>query len=290
MRFSETRLDVLKTRDGLELDIHIWEPDTPRAILLAVHGGLAHAGDYVTPALFFKEKGIATVAYDLRGHKQKKVYIDRFEQFLEDTDAFLKWVKNHYPDIPVFGLGHSVGALILTHIGLRSVNNELGIKGYIFSSPYYQNAIKVNPLVIPMIKILSKIFPTAPIPSEDFTDMLTHDKTITKRHRQDEIDGFRASKASIRFGSELFIAQDWVKENIQNWTHPLFAVVAGNDQVADTNESERLLKKIDSNLLTYSVNTENYHENFNEVNRNETFNKIYDWICKLLSICGHDRP
>ena len=282
MRFSETRLDVLKTRDGLELDIHIWEPNSPNAILLAVHGGLAHAGDYVTPALFFKEKSITTVAYDLRGHKQRKVCIDRFEQFLEDTGTFLKWVKNQYPDIPIFCLGHSVGALILTHIGLRSVKNEPGIKGYILSSPYYQNAIKVNPLVIPMIKMLSKIFPNAPIPSQDITDMLTHDKAITLRHHQDESDGFRAAKASIRFGSELFIAQDWVKENIQNWSHPLFAVVAGNDQVADTHESERLLKKIHPNLLTYLVNTENYHENFNEVNRNETFNKIYKWICKLL--------
>ncbi len=56
MRFSETRLDILKTGDGLELDIHIWEPDTPKAILLAGHGGLAHAGDYVTPALFFKKR------------------------------------------------------------------------------------------------------------------------------------------------------------------------------------------------------------------------------------------
>ena len=278
MRFSETRLDVLKTCDGLELDIHMWEPDTPRAILLAVHGGLAHAGDYVTPALFFKKEGIATVAYDLRGHKQKKVCINRFEQFIEDTDIFIKWVKNHYPKIPIFCMGHSVGALILTHIGLRSVKNDPVIKGYIFSSPYYQNAIKVNPLVIPMIKILSKIFPNAPIPSEDITDMLTHDETLTKRHHQDESDGFRAAKASIRFGSELFIAQDWVKENIQNWAHPLFAVVAGNDQVADTCESERLLKKIDPKLLTYLVNTENYHENFNEVNRNETFNKIYEWI------------
>ena len=92
MRFSETRMDVLRTKDGLELDIHIWEPNSPKAILLAVHGGLAHAGDYITPALFFKERGIATVAYDLRGHKQKKVCIDAFDQFIEDSGAFLKWV------------------------------------------------------------------------------------------------------------------------------------------------------------------------------------------------------
>lgn len=284
MRFSETRLDTLKTFDKKKLDIHVWEPASPRAVLLAVHGGLAHAGDYVTPALFFKEKGIATVAYDLRGHKKKKVCIDTFDQFLQDTDDFLKWVKDHYQDIPIFCLGHSVGALILTHTGLGSARNEPRIKGYIFSSPYYQNAIKVNPLVIPMIKTLSKICPDLPIPSQDITDLLTHDETITRRHRKDESDGLRAVKASIRFGSQLFAAQDFVKENIQNWMHPLFVVVAGNDQVADTCISERLLKKIDPQLLTYSVNIENYHENFNEVDREKTFNKIHEWMKPILAV------
>ncbi|MBA4369202.1 MAG: alpha/beta hydrolase, partial [Desulfobacterium sp.] len=44
MKFSETRMDVLRTNDGLSLDIHIWEPEKPEAIILAIHGGLAHAG------------------------------------------------------------------------------------------------------------------------------------------------------------------------------------------------------------------------------------------------------
>jgi len=284
MKFSETRLDIFKTRDGLSLDIHIWEPDSPKAVMLAVHGGLAHAGDYVTPALFFKNKGIATIAYDLRGHKQKKVCIDSFEQFLEDTGEFLNWVEDLYPDLPIFYLGHSVGALIGTQIGLRSLETASRIKGYIFSSPYYQNAIKVNFLIIPMIKFLSKIFPNVPIPSQDITELLTHDKTITLRHRQDERDGKRALKASIRFGSELFRAQDWVKVNIQKWAHPLFAVVAGNDQVADTKESLRLLKKINPELMTCIVHGDNFHENFNEVNREETFNRIYDWMKTLIAI------
>lgn len=282
MRFSETQKDVLTTKDGLKLDIHIWEPDSTQAILLAVHGGLAHAGDYVTPALFFKEKEITTVAYDLRGHKKEKVCIDSFEQFLDDTNVFIEWVKTRYPDIPIFYLGHSVGALIGTHMGLKSMKKESAIKGFIFSSPYYENAIKVNPLIIPMIKMLSKIFPDPPIPSQDITDLLTHDKTITDRHRQDEKDGIRAVKASIRFGSELFSAQDWVKNNIQNWAHPLFAVLAGSDQVAKTAESDRLLKTINPDLLTVLTYKGNYHENFNELNREELFYQIYDWMISRI--------
>ena len=93
MRFSETHKDVLTTKDGLELDIHIWEPDSTQAILLAVHGGLAHAGDYVTPALFFKEKEITTVAYDLRGQKRKKYVLIHLNNSLMTRMCLLNGLK-----------------------------------------------------------------------------------------------------------------------------------------------------------------------------------------------------
>lgn len=278
MRFSETRLDVLKTRDGEELDIHIWEPEAPKAVLMAIHGGLAHAGDYVTPALYFKEKDIATVAYDLRGHKQEKIFISGFDRYLEDTADFLAWTKKAYKDIPIFVMGHSMGGLIATHFGIRYADGDPRIKGYLLSSPYYGNAIKVPPIMIPIIKMFGTIIPKAVIPGPDLTELLTHDEVITRRHRKDEEDGIRGSKATMRFGSELLKAQKWVKENFSGWNYPTFAVIAGDDQVADSAQAEALFKSMDSRLLTYVKHAGNFHENFNEVNRNETFDKMHAWI------------
>jgi len=282
MRFSETKLDVLKTKDGAELDIHIWEPEAPKAVLMAIHGGLAHAGDYVTPALYFKEKGIATVSYDLRGHKQEKTFIASFDQYLEDTADFLQWTKKTYPDLPIFVVGHSMGSLIATHFGIQKAADDPRIKGYLLSSPYYGNAIKVPPIMIPIIKLFGSIIPKATIPGPDLTELLTHDKTITNRHRQDEADGLRGSKATMRFGSELLKAQKWVKENFARWNHPTFAVIAGADEVADAAESEKLFKSMDSSRLTYVFHKDNFHENFNEINREETFDKMYAWISEQM--------
>ncbi|MCP4022879.1 MAG: alpha/beta hydrolase [Desulfobacteraceae bacterium] len=282
MRFSETRLDTFIASDTLKLDIHIWEPDSPKALFLAVHGGLAHGGDYVTPALFFKDKGIATAAYDLRGHKQEKVHLDSFDQFVDDTFCFLKWAKDNYPDIPIFYLGHSIGSLIGTHVGLNQDRLKNRLKGFVFSSPYYKNAIKTPPFVIPMVKILSKVLPNLTIPNSIDANKLTHDQEITRRHKQDEADGLRASKASMRFGNEIFCAQDWVKGHIENWEYPLFVVLSGNDQVADTPESEELLQQLNGDLLTCVVKENNYHENYNETDRDNTFEQIYKWVEPLI--------
>ena len=278
MRFSESRLDVLKTRDGASLDVHVWEPEKPKAVLMAIHGGLAHAGDYVTPALYFKEKGLATVSYDLRGHKQEKIYIPKFDFYLKDTEDFLAWTKKTYPDLPIFVMGHSMGGLIATHFGIRCALNDSRIKGYIFSSPYYGNAIKVSPVMIPLVRFFGAVIPHAVIPGPELTDLLTHDETITRRHRKDEADGLRGKNPTMRFGAELLKAQKWVKENFSAWRHPTFAVIAGADQVADADYAEALFKSMDQRLLTYVRHKDNFHENFNELNRKETFEKIDAWL------------
>jgi alpha-beta hydrolase superfamily lysophospholipase len=136
--------------------------------------------------------------------------------------------------------------------------------------------------MIPLVKFFGAVIPKAVIPAPDLTDLLTHDEVITKRHRKDEEDGIRGSKATMRFGSELLKAQKWVKENFSQWHHPTFAVIAGADQVADSAASEALFKSMDSNLLTYVRHKDNFHENYNEVNRNETFDKMHAWIWAII--------
>ena len=86
----------------------------------------------------------------------------------------------------------------------------------------------------------------------------------------------------MRFGAELLKAQKWVKENFSGWVHPTFAVIAGADQVADADHAEALFKSMDSRLLTYVKLKDNYHENFNEINRDETFAKIDAWLSNRL--------
>ena len=143
-RFAEDRFARFKGRRGVERNIHIWEPAQPRAVLLAIHGGMAHAGDYVTPALWFKRHGIATVAFDLCGHeKQRRVDIPDFDIFVDEVELFLHWTKQHYPGLPVFIMGHSMGGLIATRFGLERLARDEEGRGFILSSPYYVNASKV---------------------------------------------------------------------------------------------------------------------------------------------------
>lgn len=279
MRFSEDRLATLTCSDKVGRAIHIWEPPQPRAVILAIHGGLAHAGDYVTPGLWFRDKDFATVSYDMVGHDGKKrVDIPGFHSFLDDGELFLQWVKRQYPGLPVFVMAHSMGALIATHLGLDRFPRDPAIKGFILSSPYYVNAIKVPAVLLKLSKVLAALFPTAKVPLESMTHVLTHDTAITKRHYEDERDNIRATEASFRFAKALQTAQEGLAKKMPAWRYPTFAVVAGDDKLADARASESMLKSIDPALLKYHFYPDNYHENFNELNREKIFADILQWL------------
>jgi lysophospholipase len=290
MRFSEDRLATLTCSDKVGRAIHIWEPPHPRAVILAIHGGLAHAGDYVTPGLWFRDKGFATVSYDMVGHDGKKrVDIPGFRSFLDDGELFLQWVKRHYPGLPVFVMGHSMGALIATHLGLERFPHDPAIKGFILSSPYYVNAIKVPAVLLKLSKVLAALLPTAKVPLESMTHVLTHDTAITKRHYEDERDNIRATEASFRFAKALQTAQEGLAKKMPAWRYPTFAVIAGDDKLADARASESMLKSIDAALLEYHSYPDNYHENFNELNREKIFADILQWMEARLAERDADR-
>ena len=276
MMFSESEVLKVLSFDNYELDLHIWDAETPKAVFIAVHGGLTHAGDWEIPALPLKEMGYTTVAHDLRGHKQKVSHFKRFDHMLQDLTAVVNWAKDRYPDIPKFVVGHSIGGLIATHWGIKYHDPE--IKGYILSSPYYANVIHFNPILLKVNTLLSVILPKMPVKVEDVTDELTRDEKITEMHKKNRERGLRTSTVTSRFAEEITRAQNWIPNNISKWNHPALVFVAGDDHLADSKVTMDLLKALPEDLLEIHFYEDNKHENFNELNRKEIFNLMDKWV------------
>jgi len=288
-RFHEDRLETLSFSDGIDLTVHTWDASNPVGILIGIHGGMAHAGDFVTPALYFKEQGWTTTAFDQRGHAlHRRVHIDRFNDFIIDVDTFVQQVKKQWPTLPVYVLGHSMGALIATHYGLQLTHRihpsltlggkQTDVNGYILSSPFWANAIKVNPIVKRLSNVLSKCVPAMQAPIEDFTNVLTHDESITARHLSDASDALRGSKASIRFAAELLQAQEQLKQSIRQWNLPSHIILAGTDKLADTRQAQHFIETMAYSDIDVHLHPDNYHENLNELNREVIYQEILNWL------------
>ncbi|MCP4115024.1 MAG: alpha/beta hydrolase [Desulfobacteraceae bacterium] len=288
MEFSETKCEIFQADAHTNLLSHMWIPDNEiKAIIINIHGGLAHAGDCVTPALFFKEHGIATFALDLRWHgtfpeynKNEKnfFHINSYDDYATDIHKYYKMIRKEYPDTPVFIMGHSNGSLISLKYALSLGKNE-DIKGFILSSPWLKNKVEISPVLLFLSRFIATVFPRFAITPDSLNDKLTHDREITKRHYEDEKKGLRGTKVSAKLGVESLKCQNWVIGNIQNWKkYSLFSVIAGKDYLADPVVSREVLGSIPEELHKTCFYKDNFHENYNEVNRDEIFNNILNWM------------
>lgn len=278
--YAEDRVLELPFADGKHT-VRVWEAPQPAAVIVAVHGGMAHSGDYATVGDYFRSAGVSTVSFDLTGHgRRARIDIAGFEVFLDDTERMLRWTQTTWTGVPVFLMGHSMGALIATHMELSGRLDAYAIRGIMLSSPYYANAIPVSPLVVRLSRILAALFPTAKVPMASLNDWLTHDLAIKRRHEQDEIMQRRASEVSLRFGRSLLEAQSALNGDLSRWRHPVYAVIAGDDKLADARISVQMLHTVPEALRTLSQFPQNFHENFNELNRNDIFADLWPWMRK----------
>jgi lysophospholipase len=296
MGFDETTTALIDIPGGFKTFARIWEPDkkpkAPKAVFVAVHGGMAHCGDWVTPALFFAKKGIATVAFELRGHgmfpkhnpgQKLLLSIGSFADYRADLSAVVGWTAQRYPGVPLFILAHSLGGLIALDWGLSDSKMKKAVKGFAVSAPWLKNLVGIPAALSALAKVFSVVWPTFASKTDLGLDVLTHDKAITKRHHADEKKGLRGTKGTARFLVEATKAQERTSAHLGEWkTFPLFVVLAGQDRLGDTGHARDALSKVPKKLLTMTEYDENYHENFNELNREKIYGQIYAWMTPLM--------
>jgi acylglycerol lipase len=103
--------------DGSYLPLHQWLPSkgSPRAVIIAVHGFNDYSYFFRQPAEYFSNQGIACFAYDQRGFgaSPQRGYWAGTETYTKDLQSFVRLIKRHYPNLPVYLLGESMGGAVV---------------------------------------------------------------------------------------------------------------------------------------------------------------------------------
>ena len=106
--------------DGLHLSGLMVRPeDKPVAVLQLAHGMCGCKERYLPFMEYMSEHGVACVACDHRGHGASVLakedlgymYSGGYVALVEDMKAVSDWTRQQFPDIPLFLMGHSMGAL-----------------------------------------------------------------------------------------------------------------------------------------------------------------------------------
>jgi len=301
-------------QDGIEIFVYKWEPETePKAVVQILHGLAEHAKRYIHVAEVLCKEGYLCYADDHRGHgltagdltdatlegKAGVLGPNGWRGVVNSIHELSKIIKNEHPNLPLFLLGHSWGAFI-TQDYIQEWGDE--IKGCILSGT---NG-KVRPLVIKAGKIIlkgeiKKLGSTAP--SQKMYNMnfksnnrewkneegatgfewLSRDKSEVQKYIDDPWCGF-ISPATLWLEFILGFDKIYNPENEKKIPKdlPIFFISGSLCPIGNKTRGVKAminrLKKYGNTNVTYKFYEDARHELFNEINRDEVFNDVIEWL------------
>ena len=247
----------------------------PKAMVGVLHGYADHGARYAGVMDAWAEKGIASVALDMRGHGRAtgtRGYCARFDEFLDDAAELARLVADRARGAPCFLFGHSFGGLVAS---LSVLESPRSWRGLVLSSPYFGLALEVPKAKILAGRIASRIVPKLAMPSGLSGADVTHDAKIAKAYDEDPLV-FKT--ATARWFTETTKAQTRALSRASALTMPLYVLFGGADRVAKVTEGRRFFDAAGSQDKEWDERSGLYHEVLNEPGWEKIAAQIGDWI------------
>lgn len=254
-------------------------PPSPKAVLIVSHGYAEHSGFYLQFMRYFAKKNFATYAFDHQGHglsQEERGYVERFEDFLEDLDAFVDFVRESHPELPIFIFGHSMGGLIAFSYGVQQPEK---LKGQIFSGPAVGRPVGTQLIPLNLFKAVSILFKRLKV-YPLIRNKGTRNPDIRKYSGEDPLV---LNGATVKLFYE-FVGRgvDFAQKNAPAYKLPCFFMHGTSDKLVDYKVSERILPKISSQDKKLKLYEGLYHELIQEPEREMVLRDMLDWLEKRI--------
>ena len=297
----------LQSNGGGKLHCAVWRTNqTPRAVVQLVHGIAEHIGRYDHFARYLAENGFIVAAEDHMGHGGsigedcvKGYFSGGWMTAVADVKLLCAHMKAEYPGLSYYILGHSMGSFLLrTYLYTYPGTIDAAI---ISGTGWEPSAViraglaacKLEQLRLGEKRtspILTKLMfgsynkPFAPVRTKD--DWICSDPAVVDAYTADPLCGF---DATIGLARDMLtgIEMNEMRENLLKMDKllPLLFVSGGKDPVGGM--SKGVLRCIDAfkragmRKITIRIYPEGRHEMLNEVNRNEVYQDILNWLLQL---------
>lgn len=276
---APTRTDTFSTADGLRLYTAAWLPDdTPKAIVLLVHGIGEHSGRYAHVAAHLLAHSYAVYTLDHRGHGRsegRRGYFADINHPVDDLKGYFDTIRHQHPDMPVFLYGHSLGSVFSMLFALRYQQELAGL--IVTGSPLRLEEVR-SPLLVLFGTLTHKFIPTWRLaPAVDVT-ILTRDEACIAATRADPL----VYKGMNRIGPgyQLVLGCRIIRANLRRFRLPLLIMHGGGDRLCPPAGSELIYAEAGSADKTLRIYPGLYHEIHNEPEKATVLTDITDWLAQ----------
>lgn len=259
----------------------VWQEKTKGACarVLLIHGMSEHSARHSNTIHYLNQKGLEVVRFDLRGSGRSgglRQWVEKFEDYVEDTAQVLNWIETSLSPLPLFVLGHSMGGAIGIYF---TSHYQKRIRGLVLSAPAYKVGGAISPLKIKVGNFLSQLAPKLRIPGADDKDCVSKDKEVVKAYAEDPLC-FHYN--TLQQGSEVLRALERIPDICSKIEVPILIAHGTHDRLIRPEGSYDILRSLKSpdRWLAYLPN--GYHEPHNDTEKEEYFALISGWILKHL--------
>ena len=284
-----------------------WEPQgKPVAVLQIVHGVAEYAARYDHFASFMAQQGFLVVAQDHMGHggsigSEGKLgcFEGGWHKAVADVHRLLSYTRMEFPDVPYILLGHSMGSFMVRTLLARYP--KCGVSAAIISGTAWMHRGIINTGIAAATLVGKRQGPEKP--SKLLNDMmfgsynrkiahqrtshdwLTRDHKIVDAYVADPLCGFTitAGLAKDMLTGLLYIQEP---ENLAKMRKdiPVFFIAGSDDPVGNYGEGVKQAAQAFVKAGMENVSVRLYplcrHEVLNELNREEVYTNILDWLHK----------
>ncbi|MFH1501669.1 MAG: lysophospholipase [Candidatus Eisenbacteria bacterium] len=251
----------LRVPGGLQLFEQSWAPESPRAVVVLVHGFAEHSDRHAQAALHLARRGYAVQSFDLRGHGRsegKRCFVSAFEEYLDDTEALLLTARRRWSGVPVFLVAQSMGGLIAS---LCVVDGRSELSGLILSAPAVKLGRDYSVFKIGASLALGRALPHLPM-FRLRSSSICRDPAVVRAFDEDGL--VYHGRTPARTASEIIRAIRRLQANVERISVPLLVMHGSRDQVADIDGSKELCERAGSSDKSLRVYDGLWHEIMHE--------------------------
>lgn len=245
-----------------------------RGVLVNLHGLGDHSGLYPHVAVRFAPLGFSVCAYDQRGNGRspgQRAFIGTWAELRDDLDAFVRQVRTWHPGLPVFVMGHSLGALVaLDH----AIHHPTDLRGVIAVSPPL-GALGVPAPLLLLARLLSRVWPRFSLETGMDLGGLARDPAVAEAVLADPLFHRRGT---ARLATELAAAIARVQRCAAELRAPVLLLHGGGDRMVPPEGTRAFFTRLaaaDRRLLEYP---DAYHALLADLGGAEAMDDVAAWL------------